>query len=339
MDIRNQRKIQYISFFLALSVVSIHTYNIDIYELTDGLDIGEHILVFVENLLNRLQSICVPFFFLISGYLFFRNYSWDKVIQKYKSRIKSLLIPYILWCTIYFGIYLVITNLPIIAVHMNMGRVPLSFRYYIECLWNSTYTVLWFVKNLILTIIGAPVYYGLFKKKNKFFWKAVSILGSIILLVYSRYFSTFLNIYFLIGSLLSLHASKYVESREKIKIIMGALGIVIGVFWMLLLGEQEENLWVLFMIVSIWNTLDGLDFNKAPAWWQKQTFFFYCAHSFALEALEKLWLVVAGKHVWAAALDYIFMPIVVVGLLSLMAYILNKYCGKLYGVLIGGRNG
>lgn len=58
--------------------------------------------------LNVLQSFwffivetCVPFFFMISGYLFFRTYQSCKWREKLQSRVKSLLVPYLLWNIFY----------------------------------------------------------------------------------------------------------------------------------------------------------------------------------------------------------------------------------------------
>ena len=64
-----------------------------------------------------LTEICVPLFFVISGYLFFRNtpekpqpkWFWEK----YKSRFFSLLIPYLIANIIAWGCYyFAITKVP-----------------------------------------------------------------------------------------------------------------------------------------------------------------------------------------------------------------------------------
>lgn len=49
---------------------------------------------------HTLPSIAVPTFFFISGFLFFINiqdWSWNKYKKKLKNRIKTLLIPYLMW--------------------------------------------------------------------------------------------------------------------------------------------------------------------------------------------------------------------------------------------------
>lgn len=56
------------------------------------------------DVINVFLGLCVPFFFVISGFLFFINVeklTFKVVIGKWKSRITSLVIPYILWNTLY----------------------------------------------------------------------------------------------------------------------------------------------------------------------------------------------------------------------------------------------
>lgn len=45
----------------------------------------------------------VPLFFFVSGFLFFLNK--ENIWNKWNKRIKTLLLPYLIWCTLYF-IYL-----------------------------------------------------------------------------------------------------------------------------------------------------------------------------------------------------------------------------------------
>lgn len=340
------RKIQYISFGLALSVIYIHTYNVEVYGLPTDFDSAGGALGWLESFFNQVQVACVPFFFMISGYLFFRNYGWDKVWEKYRSRIHSLLVPYLIWCTLYYVLYLILTHIPVIAGHMNMSPVPFSFKYYISCLWNSTYTVLWFIKSLLFAIIGAPLYYGLMKKKSSRLWDRVSLLSSVLLLLYCllenlqltgiHFLTAFLNIYFLLGGMLAIRYSTLVERVRKYNVPFGIAG-VLAYFFYLGAGGENNVLWVLLFLVSLWNAVDFFSYDVAPKWWMKQTFFIYCGHSFLLEAFEKLWLIVGGKSVWAAAIDYFCIPLVVVGVLAVTAYFFYRYFPRLYKVLSGGR--
>ena len=94
---------------LAVLVVLIHSYipvqgwNMSIinYAALTGRDIYS---LFCITLSHVLSEIAVPLFFFISGYLFFLNlyeWNWDVWKRKLFRRIKTLLIPYLIWCTLF----------------------------------------------------------------------------------------------------------------------------------------------------------------------------------------------------------------------------------------------
>lgn len=347
MEKRVSNKIKYISFVLALSVVFIHTFNVEIYALNEYQSGLGKWLCKTENYLRSIQNVCVPYFFALAGYLFFRNYSWGKVWSKYASRAKSLLVPYLLWCTIYFLVYLLITNIPVISRYMNMDRVPLSFSYYLKCLWESTYTVLWFVKSLILSIICAPLYFLIMKKKKNKVLEVCSLAGSSVLLLYCLLKACGviqftipilpLNLYFLLGAFLALRAKVLVEEKQyKIVGVMASIVLLVRQYFSGG-GYDTSTLWILGFIVFSWYAVDIFKFKKNPPWWMEQTFFVYCAHSFILETCEKLWLIIGGKNAYAAMADYFLIPFIVLGMLLAVAWGMNKWCKPLYSVLTGGR--
>lgn len=343
MQSKFSRKIKYISFFLAMSVIYIHTYNANVYMLDEATGLSAKVLYYFEYYLNRFQGdICVPFFFVISGYLFFHNYSWNKVGEKYKSRFFSLFVPYILWCTIYFLLYLGMTNIPIISRYMNMEKVPFSFTYYVECLWSSTYTVLWYVKYLMFAILGTPLFYLIFSKKKNMYLNILSGLFFIAIIMWCYLNGGYingrfpvLNIYFLIGGYIGVHGKLIVENPPPQLKYIGIIGLIIAIIFSAIV--PTGLIWKICTIFCIWFATDIFELEKEPRWWQQETFFLYCAHSFLLELLEKLWLVFFGKQVWAAWLDYLFMPFVVLFITSLMIHFLKRYINPLYLVLVGKR--
>ena len=94
--------ISYLRFPLTTGVVFIH------FSLADGLTINKvqygmenpewylHIVNFFSEVLAR---ICVPLFYIISGYLFFnrREFSGSMYRQKLKSRFRTLLMVKVWW--------------------------------------------------------------------------------------------------------------------------------------------------------------------------------------------------------------------------------------------------
>ena len=94
-------QISWLMFLFSIFVIWVHSYNVDLFSggAQDGIwSLADRIENFVSV---GLGQIAVPGFFLLSSYLFFRNFSWDKLVGKWKSRVFSVLIPYVVWNLIY----------------------------------------------------------------------------------------------------------------------------------------------------------------------------------------------------------------------------------------------
>ena len=108
--------IDLLRFPLAIMVIFIHM-NPDVINLVDADFnlMSWHGLYNVTGILlsHVLTHIAVPTFFFISGFLFFVNFqewSWDNYKRKIHSRVRTLIIPYILWNIVPF-LLLVLTML------------------------------------------------------------------------------------------------------------------------------------------------------------------------------------------------------------------------------------
>lgn len=124
-------------------------------------------------------QVGVPMFFFISAMLFYKSISaMSKIKDKLRNRIRSLVIPYILWNVIFVGIYWAMTHIPFIASMMNMLPVPSDVAGILLSIINSKYTVLWFVKDLIVFCLMSPVFYVMLKSKVVMI---VGILGLVVL--------------------------------------------------------------------------------------------------------------------------------------------------------------
>lgn len=100
--------IDLLRFPLAIMVIFIHM-NPEVSNLfdVDFCLISGHGIYNVTGVLlsHVLTHIAVPTFYLISGFLFFINFqkwSWEGYKKKLSSRIKTLLVPYLLWNAIPF---------------------------------------------------------------------------------------------------------------------------------------------------------------------------------------------------------------------------------------------
>lgn len=333
-------KITYYSFVMSIFVVGIHAYNVERYQLEEKVNdcFGHWILLF-ENNVREWANICVPFFFMISGYLFFRTFEWDTLLDKYKSRIKSIVIPYVTWCTIYYLYYSVITHIDFLYGFLgNIEIVHINIHTWIKWLWSERYYTLWFMQDLIVLIVISPIIYLLLKR-----WSIVPT-GMLVLFImlfcemgilpieYSH-----INVYYFIGAYIGINYQDGPRIRNN-KLAGISLGILLLVGGYVASGRNLNPCMILLSCFGLWEITNFVDYDTAPKWYFKISFFIYCMHDLFLEGLEGLFFVVFGNGSIFALIDYLFMPLVVVGICILVAYVLRNYLGGVWCLLAGGRN-
>jgi Acyltransferase family len=112
---------------------------------------------------------CVAFLFILSGFLFFRNFnlSLNSYLQKLKSRFWTLLVPYLFWNLSLLAMVLIVLNVPasssIIQGHYKQYIGDYSLANFIDCLtgYKSIYPIafhFWYVRDLIAMVILSPVF-------------------------------------------------------------------------------------------------------------------------------------------------------------------------------------
>ncbi len=102
LDAKSSDRLGSLRFPLIVGVVFIHAYGTEVRLAggTVGMAQPAFLLDFLRNLLSQgIARVAVPTFFLMSGYFFFRDFSWSA--QAYKSKLlsrgRTLLIPYLIW--------------------------------------------------------------------------------------------------------------------------------------------------------------------------------------------------------------------------------------------------
>lgn len=137
-----------------------------------------------------ISRICVPLFFAISGFLFF--YRKERIDAEFfrtqwKKRVRTLLVPYILWNILAFLFLLFKTWPPVARFFPGMEGVDLSFGKFLLSFWDFSYTdapreldffdpvhgpvdfPLWFICDLIILCLVSPLTYGLVRTMRWFF--------------------------------------------------------------------------------------------------------------------------------------------------------------------------
>ena len=193
-DALMSKTINCLRFPLTVGVVFIHfslSKGLNIHGKFYGVDNPDwyfFITTFVSDVLARL---CVPTFFFISGFLFYysKAFNTDVYKQKLRTRIKSLLIPFILWNIIAIFCTLGKSYIPGISTYYPPVDIHLSFLRIFNTFFcnanNSGILVypshippsmlispinipLWYVRDLMLMVVLSPIIYWMIKKFGLF---------------------------------------------------------------------------------------------------------------------------------------------------------------------------
>ena len=174
------KTIEFLRFFCAAFVVLRHA------SIYIGNSLGGVIAKSVFA--NGITEICVPTFFIISGFLFFKNLNnWDWSVYKKKvfSRTKTLLLPYIVWNIIslvisYALLILTDSSLSISEFWVSKGGIRFlwdcgmaspSYNFFGAVLFFGTPAdgPLWFIRDLMILVIISPILHWCTKTLG-FYW-------------------------------------------------------------------------------------------------------------------------------------------------------------------------
>ena len=169
-DIEQINVMSWLRFPLIMGVVLAHCDLYAIISNWNGVapDWPDWLIYIFTYLYWLLLPARVPTLFIISGYFFFRSQkerNTNFFIDKYKRRIHSLLLPYIVWNLI--SILLMYFRYDVLA---NSGY---SLSDYMSGFWSSAINgnglpanaPLWFMRNLMVVTLTTPVIYALVKGK------------------------------------------------------------------------------------------------------------------------------------------------------------------------------
>ena len=95
-----REKIPVISFLMMMEVLLYHCESPSNELAVSALDLKLNTAI--DNLVTGVPSLlCMSWFFALTGFLLFRNLSFQNLGSKMKARVQTLLVPYLLWQIIY----------------------------------------------------------------------------------------------------------------------------------------------------------------------------------------------------------------------------------------------
>lgn len=330
-ELRN--KFTYTSWILAVIVVVRHTVNYETYSCLGGA------WLYFLKWMDKMTEIAVPTFFTISGYLFYQNFEYSKIIDKWKSRIKGLVVPYVIWVTIGYLYYVVLKHIPAVGNRISMTIEPLNATNLLKNILYGNYNgPLWFMRSLMVFVFVTPAFYWIIRR-----WRLgiVVCVGAILLLHY-RFGIIGLDILqWLLGVWIAARHKDIVENLTCPKWISGVaiVAIVLIANLKMWMPEYEvaENVLLIGEVILTWMAMDLVRIKETPKWWMTISFFIFCTHSLILESIEKVFLLLLGNTMMGSVVDFILAPIIALGIITGAAYILKYRMYTVWKIVTGNR--
>ena len=339
-----------VTYILSVLVCILHVYAYKNYTFGDDL-ISKINSVFVFALRDVLPPVAVPLFFIISGYAFFRNFTIKKYPQKLKSRIRTLLIPYLIWNTIWMLFQFAVSYSPVSQYFVGRGKLELNvLNVFLSIFHWKANGPFWFVFNLMVFMIASPLIYYLMKNR---YVGIISIIALIILLQFDFGIpeSIFLEkdsiIYFMFGAMLGIHFKKqFSEHSKKTEMVIYTVLFVVScgltVVYkadMLLYGKGVYALVRLFFAFTFWKMYDWYYKGQSVHPYEKRSFMVFAMHLNIVAVISKLIYLLLPKNNIFVIPNTIVTIVLTLVIINWFCVFMERFFPKIYSVISGSRSG
>lgn len=335
-----RKKVIWLTFGFSLFVVWVHSYNAELY--LGKTAVMERVYRLEHWIGDGIGQAAVPGFFMISAYLFYRNFTWEKLIGKWHSRIRSVLVPFIVWNFIYYLGYVIGSRLPWMTDVVGKGVIPFHLQAAVDAVINHTYNyVFWYLYQLILLILLAPVLYGVLKRKAT----GIGFQVVIWVLLAAQVELPKLNLdalaYYSFAAFAAIHGRCFVEAawnrrRGIAGICMLAGSVAVYYYGLYAAAPVLFVLSRLLVVMGLWAFVPEGRLPE-PKEFMRHNFFLYATHFAFVRFINK-----AGTEVLPAVpavpvVLYLVMPVLVLGISYVLGCVLRRWVPGVWGLLNGGR--
>lgn len=366
------KTISYLRFPLTLGVLYIHATGCLTMQGTKygEMESSEWYNFIIDIFSYMLPCISVPLFFMISGFLFFYKTDFDANTyrKKLKKRAVTLLIPYLIWNVLSI-LKTLMSALPFLSsFSFNASyKIDFSLSSFLMCFWDQNrdmfitpdidgvdigdaiYPInlpMWYVRDLMVIVILAPVIYILIKRLKWWFLLILCILWYLpfkwgyISQLYTALFFVSLGAYF------SISDKNIVYELRKLKYIPCIYIIIVIID--LCTKQFEYNFYIyktciLFGIVAAVNITSSLLERgkiRVNEFLASSAFFVYAFHSFIEGGIGRgifIYLMNKSENEYLMILLYFIVPIITAVICLATYKLIKTYCPRMGSIITGGR--
>lgn len=377
IDVLQSRVIDGLRFPLAVAIIFIHSFGEPEVNVSDinwssitGMDVYNLLRILFSHVISHLA---VPSFFLISGYLFFFNLKqWNKSVylSKIRKRLRTLLIPYILWNLIPVLIVICIYLKNYILKGESLSGLSAYFEangwwhMFWDCnRWGERVNMfgmsnfmtgpvnlpLWFLRDLIVVSLCTPFIYWLIKRIKGY---GIVVLGTAYLFRIWPSVSglTITSLFFFsMGAYLSINRKNIIEEFGRLKYPAYVSAFIIMIIMTIFDGSNTYvgyRIYPFFIVIGVCalfnlatKSVGSKKYRKSNAILVNSAFFIYASHWFMIlgkcqNFVEKL---IPWNTPFALIGKYMLIPLVTAGLCLIIYCLMKRVFPKTLNILTGSR--
>ncbi len=360
IDINTSKRITSLRYLLAILVVFIHNNIVDMAENMPGLVYNAGVCEFVQqNIYLLFACSAVPLFFLFAAYL--QAKKSDSYLVLVKKRVKTVLVPYILWIGLYL-LYLLAGKKLLLTVCPSLIADPDSI---ISCAaWSVSdwckYIIgysaetagtplaapqLWFLRDLFVFVVLSPLFIFLIKKIPVVFFIILCLFCSSVNVPFNPKLNYSLFFY-ICGLYWGIYDIDLFSKLDAIK--WRDLGILVVFYFC----SYQFFSFIATGIVVVQTLISSLILLKVSGLIVKNekiyayseylshfSFFIYTIHMPVLMVIiQKIWFkIIPLTNTVTCLLEYFCVTFIVVIVGTLLGMFIRRFINPLFALLCGGR--
>ena len=293
---------------------------------------------FTGLVMGPISSLCMCWFFTITGFLLFRNLSFQTLGKKLKSRVRTLLVPYLLWQVLFIVKSILQGN------SWTFGEM--FAQTFLLRLWPPL-GVFWYVYTVFLFALLSPIFLVLFHNK-KSAWLSVIILIILLYIYWDKLYigngkyhytgniKSFFPAY-LIGAFYGhIYDNSTVRQKLKYAVCFLLVATVLDSAVKKLLYNMTLSILPILMLFLI----------PVPEWSKNRklyrlNFLIYATHpsiiSLSINHIRAIVLAVIPYASAANILGCILCILLIIAVNAVIHAIMNRFAPRTLGILTGGR--
>lgn len=352
------KTISFLRFPLIMAVVFIHI------EMTNVVINGNLLVkegefpvydLLFHVLSKEVANIAVPLFFFMAGFLFFYHstFTGKAYLKKLGKRMRTLVVPYVFWNGVALLLHLMAQ---MFLSSMTSGNSKLIADYsvtdFLSAFWNQHHNMpicyqFWFLRDLIVVVVCAPVVYGLIRYARMGGVAALGVLWVFDLWLDITGLSITAFFFFSWGAWFSINKRSFTKGAGKLRYPLALLYVVVlGASTWLWKNQITDYGFIHHvgviagMATAVSWTAYGLEKGRLRTCplLASSSFFIYAYHGMPAAIMLKTWMKVCSPaSEWTMVGGYLLIVAVLVGLGTGIYALLRRYLPGLTAVITGGR--